>query len=67
MLSAFTTIRAELAVTTLKDLVKIRRPTLDGLPLAALEIAIDIMGGAEAVERLVLRAVAGRAAVGAGP
>jgi tetraacyldisaccharide 4'-kinase len=59
--------RAELAVTTLKDLVKIRRPALDGLPLAALEIAIDIMGGAEAVERLVLAAIAGRAAVGAAP
>lgn len=59
--------RADLAVTTLKDLVKIRRPALDGLPLAALEIAIEIMGGADALERLVLAAIARRAAVGAAP
>ena len=59
--------RAELAITTLKDLVKIRRPTLDGRPLAALEIAIELMGGASALERLVLAAVARRAAAGAAP
>jgi tetraacyldisaccharide 4'-kinase len=58
---------AEIAVTTLKDLVKIRRPTLADLPLAALEIAIEIRGGGAALERLVLEAVASRAAVGAAP
>jgi tetraacyldisaccharide 4'-kinase len=57
--------RAELAVTTLKDLVKIRRGTLDGLPLAALEIALDVPGGGEALEGVILEAVAGHATRGA--
>ena len=57
--------RADLAVTTLKDLVKIRRAALDGLPLAALEIAIDLTGDADALESAILRAVAGHAPHGA--
>jgi tetraacyldisaccharide 4'-kinase len=61
------TARAELAVTTLKDLVKIRRAALDGLPLAAIEIAIDFMKGADALERVVRDAVAGHVAPGAVP
>jgi tetraacyldisaccharide 4'-kinase len=57
--------RAELAVTTLKDLVKIRRATLDGLPLAALEIALAVPGGGEALEGVILQAVGGHATRGA--
>jgi tetraacyldisaccharide 4'-kinase len=57
--------RAEFAVTTLKDLVKIRCATLGGLPLAALEIALDVPGGGEALERVILQAVAGHATRGA--
>ena len=59
--------RAALAVTTLKDLVKIRRATLDGLPLAALEIALDVPGGGEALQRVILEAVVGHAPRGAAP
>ena len=59
--------RAEFAVTTLKDLVKIRRTAIDGLPLAALEIAIDFTAGADALERVILEAVAGHVAPGALP
>jgi len=37
---------AERAVTTLKDLVKIRRPDLGGVPLVALEVALEPLGDA---------------------
>ena len=51
--------RADLAVTTLKDLVKVRREALGGVPLVALEIAIGFAFGAEAVEAAILGAVRG--------
>jgi|688.fasta_scaffold178044_2 tetraacyldisaccharide 4'-kinase len=59
--------RADLAVTTLKDLVKIRCAALGEVPLAALEIAIELRGGRTDLERLILAAVAGRPASGAAP
>ena len=59
--------RADLAVTTLKDLVKIRRATLDSLPLAALEIAIDFVVGKADLEATILAAVAAHATCGAAP
>jgi tetraacyldisaccharide 4'-kinase len=51
--------RADLAVTTLKDLVKVRREGLGGVPLVALEIAIGFSSGAAAVETAILGAVSG--------
>jgi tetraacyldisaccharide 4'-kinase len=42
-----------LAVTTLKDLVKIRRPTLGDVPLVALEIALAPLTGADLVGEVV--------------
>lgn len=61
------TARADFAVTTLKDLVKIRRQALDGLPLAALEIAIEFTAGGAELEAAILTAVAGHATRGAMP
>ena len=37
----------ERIVTTLKDLVKIRRDELEGIPLVALEVAIEPLGDPE--------------------
>ena len=51
---------AEQVVTTLKDLVKIRRTSLGPLPLTAVEIALDITLGRDALEAAVLEAVRGR-------
>jgi len=48
-----------LAVTTLKDLVKIGRPLLGGIPLVALEIALTPLAGGETVERAIDHALAG--------
>lgn len=48
---------AELIVTTVKDLVKIQRSQLDGLPLVALEIAIQILGGDVALRNRIADAV----------
>jgi tetraacyldisaccharide 4'-kinase len=39
----------DLVVTTLKDLVKLDRPTLGDVPIVALEIALEPLVGAEAV------------------
>jgi tetraacyldisaccharide 4'-kinase len=50
--------RAELAVVTLKDLVKVRRDDLDGVPLAALEIALEFQAGGDELEALVAATVA---------
>jgi tetraacyldisaccharide 4'-kinase len=50
---------AEQVLTTLKDLVKIRRPTLGPLPLAAVEIALDVGVGRAALEAAVIEAVRG--------
>lgn len=64
---AAATARADLVVTTLKDLVKVRRDALAELPLAALEIAIDFSSGAASLESAVGAAVAVRAVPGARP
>lgn len=48
--------RADLVVTTLKDLVKVRCDALGGIPLAAVEIAIDFTGGGDLLESLVAAA-----------
>ncbi len=45
--------RAEAVVTTLKDLVKIGRDEINGLPLLAVEIAIDLLAGGDALAALV--------------
>jgi len=47
---------AEQVLTTLKDLVKIRLPTLGPLPLAAVEIALDVGVGRAALEAAVIEA-----------
>jgi tetraacyldisaccharide 4'-kinase len=41
-----TELRADLVVTTLKDLVKVRTPRLGDIPLFALEIALEILRAA---------------------
>jgi tetraacyldisaccharide 4'-kinase len=53
---------ADLVVTTLKDLVKIRRPELSGRPLTALEIALEVVAGRAEVEGVVNRATVGGSA-----
>lgn len=50
---------ATFAVTTLKDLVKVRRQDLGGVPLVAVEIAIRALDGADDVAGLIDSAVAG--------
>lgn len=49
---------ATLAVTTLKDLVKFRTATLDGIPLVALEIAVEVIAGSAPLESLLAPIVA---------
>lgn len=49
---------AKLLVTTLKDLVKIGRDELDGLPVVAVEITIDLLAGAGELSQLVRTASA---------
>ena len=56
------TARADLVVTTLKDLVKVRTESLGGIQLAALEIAIEFLAGGAGLETLVRRAVGGGSA-----
>jgi tetraacyldisaccharide 4'-kinase len=53
-----TGVRADLVVTTLKDLVKIDRESLAGVPLFAVEIALDILAGQDALESLLGRVTA---------
>lgn len=48
-----TAARADLAVTTLKDLVKLPHETLGDAPLAALEIAIEFLTGEAELDELV--------------
>ncbi len=43
-------LNADLALTTQKDLVKLRAASLGGVPLRALRIELDIMEGAERLE-----------------
>jgi len=57
-------LRADLVLTTLKDLVKARVERIGGAPLLAVEIAMDVLAGSEALGRLLAR-VAGTAAEGA--
>jgi tetraacyldisaccharide 4'-kinase len=45
--------RADMLVTTLKDLVKIRRDDVGGVPVAAVEIAIDFSGSADRLAELI--------------
>ena len=57
-------LRAELVVTTLKDLVKLRVERLGDIPLFALEIALEILPGGDSSDRLesLLESVVARAA-----
>ena len=48
--------RADLVVTTLKDLVKVRNRDVGGVPLVALEIALVVREGEEDLTAAVLRA-----------
>jgi tetraacyldisaccharide 4'-kinase len=54
--------RADIVVTTLKDLVKVQVESLGGIQLAALEIAIEFLAGEAGLEALVHRAVGGDSA-----
>ncbi|MEI6241344.1 MAG: tetraacyldisaccharide 4'-kinase [Planctomycetia bacterium] len=59
--------RADLAVTTLKDLVKLPHEMLRDTPLAAVEIAIEFLDGETELDRLVQSAIrAGPGAAGNG-
>lgn len=53
--------RAEIIVTTLKDLVKVQAESLGGIPLTALEIAIEFRTGEADLEALVQHAIGGSA------
>jgi hypothetical protein len=46
-------------VTTLKDLVKIRSDELAGLPVVALEIALEMISGGDDIGAAIDRAIAG--------
>jgi tetraacyldisaccharide 4'-kinase len=48
--------RADLVVTTLKDLVKVRHRDLEGVPVVALEIALVVLEGEGELQAAVLRA-----------
>jgi tetraacyldisaccharide 4'-kinase len=48
-----------LLVTTLKDLVKIRRDDMDGMPVVALEIGMEMIVGGDGLGAVIDRAVAG--------
>ena len=49
----------DLIVTTLKDLVKIRCDELAGLPVVALEIALEMISGGDDIGAAIDRAIAG--------
>jgi tetraacyldisaccharide 4'-kinase len=49
----------DLIVTTLKDLVKIRSDELAGLPVVALEIALEMISGGDDIGAAIDRAIAG--------
>jgi tetraacyldisaccharide 4'-kinase len=51
-------LRADLAVTTLKDLVKIDRESLAGVPLFAVEIALEVLEGGDGLQALLAEAMA---------
>lgn len=48
---------AELVVTTVKDLVKIQAADLSGVPVVALEVALDIIAGEDALQQLISSAL----------
>jgi tetraacyldisaccharide 4'-kinase len=48
---------AELIVTTLKDLVKIRRDQLGGIAVVAIEIGIELLDGESALDAVIRRAL----------
>ena len=64
--SAARSMAADLVVTTLKDLVRVQRTELGGLPLAAVEIAIEFAAGAAGLESAIL-AACGRPSRGSTP
>ena len=45
--------RADIVVTTLKDLVKVQLEHLGSIPLMALEIALELLTGAEEMDALL--------------
>jgi tetraacyldisaccharide 4'-kinase len=49
----------DLIVTTLKDLVKLRSDELAGLPVVALEIALEMISGGDDIGAAIDRAIAG--------
>ena len=53
---------AGMLVTTVKDLVRIRRTDVEGVPIVAVEIAMHILSGGAELEAAVLRTIAGRTA-----
>ena len=63
--SRATAVRADIVVTTLKDLVKVREESLGHIPLAALEIAIEFLAGEADLEALVRRAIQTRSGAAA--
>jgi tetraacyldisaccharide 4'-kinase len=52
--------RAEWAVTTLKDLVKVRHDRIGNTPLAAVQIALEMRAGGDSVEQAIDSALAMR-------
>jgi tetraacyldisaccharide 4'-kinase len=52
---------AERIITTLKDLVKIRREALGGVPLVALEVAIEPLGDPAPLAAAITQAATGAA------
>ncbi len=53
---------ADMVLTTLKDLVKVRADRLEGIPLAAIEIAVEFSAGEAGLDALLHAAVTGGAA-----
>jgi tetraacyldisaccharide 4'-kinase len=59
--------RDSVVVTTQKDLVKLRLPDLEGRPLKALRIRLQVEAGREDIERRLLSVLPGAASRPAGP
>ena len=57
------TARADVVISTVKDLVKIRESSLTGLPLMALEIEMTITQGRDQLEQAILGAVGAQQAI----
>lgn len=54
----------DLLVTTLKDLVRLRRDDVEGLPVVAVEIAVQMLDGGDGLGAAIDRALAGSDGVG---